>query len=70
MVNWAEQFDAATALLICAHDTVHDALVVYAMAQAKLVAYLVTHDMASVHQKVLFSVRVINTVPCRVIATE
>ena len=49
MANWTEEFDAATALLICAHDTVHDALVVDAMAQAKLVTDFVTHDMAGVH---------------------
>ena len=66
----AKRLDTASAMLVGAHDTVHEVLVVDTVAQAELMTKLVSHDVASVHEQVLLSVRVLNSVPRRVEATE
>ena len=66
----AEQLDATSTLLISAHDTVHEALVVDAVSQTELVTDLMAHDVAGMHQQGLLTVRVLDTVPGWIIARK
>eukprot|EP00354_Favella_ehrenbergii_P004386 CAMPEP_0170471746 /NCGR_PEP_ID=MMETSP0123-20130129/13915_2 /TAXON_ID=182087 /ORGANISM="Favella ehrenbergii, Strain Fehren 1" /LENGTH=100 /DNA_ID=CAMNT_0010739601 /DNA_START=527 /DNA_END=829 /DNA_ORIENTATION=- len=70
MAHWAEQFDTTITLLLCAHDTVHETLIIDAVSQAELMADLVSHDMTPSHQEVLLAIWIFNAIEFGVVAAE
>jgi len=70
VADWAQNANATLPLFFSAVDTIHETLIVDAVAKAELVANLVAHDSTATHEEVLFAVRVFDFVPGWVVATE
>ena len=70
MAHGTEDTNITVSLLFGAIYAVHQALIVDAMPESKLMANFVTHDSTGAHQEIFLSIWITYAIPCRIKATE